>query len=105
MPAGICPRQLEVGLERGGKVVGGSALDEKQFGRTRWETSRARQDRDDGLSWLQFATSPGRCRAYDIVLTSFTLVPLNRRFHSLPRATDLADVTAGERRIFEALTR
>src|SRR5438270_2632940 len=53
MPAGICPRQLEVGLERGGKVVGGSALDEKQFGRPWWETSRAWQDPDDGLPYLQ----------------------------------------------------
>ena len=57
------------------------------------------------FDWLQYEKSLVPERAEDLVVTSVGVMQLNGRFLYLKRTTDLADFTAGERRIFEALTR
>jgi hypothetical protein len=55
--------------------------------------------------WLRHEESLVPERAEDLVLSSVGVVQLNGRFLYLKRTTDLADFTADERRILEALTR
>ena len=57
------------------------------------------------FDWLQHEKSLVPERAEDLVLTSVGVLQLNGRFLYLKRTTDLADFTADERRIVEALTR
>jgi len=57
------------------------------------------------FDWLQHETSLVPEGAEDLVVTSVGVLQLNGRFLYLKRTTDVADFTAAERRIFEALTR
>jgi hypothetical protein len=57
------------------------------------------------FDWLQHEKSLVPERAEDLALTSVGVLQLNGRFLYLKRTTDLADFTADERRILDALTR
>jgi hypothetical protein len=57
------------------------------------------------FDWLQNEKSLVPERAEDLVVTSVGVLQLNGRFLYLKRTTDLADITADERRILDALTR
>jgi hypothetical protein len=57
------------------------------------------------FDWLQHEKSLVPDRAEDLVLTSVGVLQLNGRFLYLKRTTDLAEITADERRILDALTR
>jgi hypothetical protein len=57
------------------------------------------------FDWLQHDKSLVPERAEDLVLTSVGVLQLNGRYLYLKRTTDLAEFTADERRILEALTR
>jgi hypothetical protein len=57
------------------------------------------------FDWLQHENSLVPERAEDLALTSVGVLQLNGRFLYLKRTMDLADFTADERRILEALTR
>ena len=57
------------------------------------------------FDWLQYEKSLVPERAEDLALTSVGVLQLNGRFLYLERTTDLADFTAAERRILDALSR
>ena len=57
------------------------------------------------FDWLQYEKSLVPERAEDLALTSVGVLQLNGRFLYLKRTTDLADFTAAERRILDALSR
>ena len=57
------------------------------------------------FDWLQQEKSLVPEGAEDLLVSSVVVFQLNGRFLYLKRTTDLADFTAGERRILEALTR
>jgi hypothetical protein len=57
------------------------------------------------FDWLQQDTSLVPESAEDLVVTAVLVLQLNGRFLYLKRATDLADITADESRILDALTR
>ncbi len=57
------------------------------------------------FDWLQQDTSLVPESAQDLVVTAVLLLQLNGRHLYLKRASDLADINAGEKRILDALTR
>jgi len=57
------------------------------------------------FDWLQQEKSRLPEGAEDLVITSLLVLQLNGRFLYLKRTTDLAEFSAGERRILGALTR
>src|SRR5207245_8644310 len=57
------------------------------------------------FDWLQHEKSLVPERAEDLVVTSVAVLQLNGRFLYLKRTADLADFTADEKRILDALTR
>jgi hypothetical protein len=57
------------------------------------------------FDWLQHDKSLVPEGVEDLVVTSVGVLQLNGRFLYLKRTPDLADFTAGERRILETLTR
>ena len=57
------------------------------------------------FDWLQQDTSLVPESAEDLVVSAVLVLQLNGRLLYLKRASDLADINAGERRILDALTR
>src|SRR5947208_9382103 len=57
------------------------------------------------FDWLRQDTSLVPEGAEDLVVTAVLVLQLNGRLLYLKRASDLADINAGERRILDALTR
>jgi len=57
------------------------------------------------FDWLQQDTSLVPESAEALVITAVLVLQLNGRLLYLKRASDLADINAGERRILDALTR
>ncbi len=57
------------------------------------------------FDWLRQDTSLVPESAQDLVVTAVLLLQLNGRHLYLKRASDLADINAGEKRILDALTR
>ena len=57
------------------------------------------------FDWLEHDKSLVPETAEDLVVTSVGVLQLNGRFLYLKRTTDLANCTAGERRILEAMAR
>lgn len=55
--------------------------------------------------WLRQVQSAVPITAEDLVTSSMLMLQLNGRFLYVKEAANLAEVTAGERRILEALTR
>jgi hypothetical protein len=69
------------------------------------EMIQTHDEKSGWFAWLQQEKSLVPERAEDLVLNSVGVLQLNERFLYLKRTTDLADCTAGERRILEAMAR
>ena len=69
------------------------------------EMIEAHAEQSGWFDWLQYEKSLVPERAEDLAMTSVGVLQLNGRFLYLKRTTDLADFTADERRILDALTR
>ncbi|TMF12579.1 MAG: hypothetical protein E6I37_07000 [Chloroflexi bacterium] len=69
------------------------------------EMAETHAEQSGWFDWLQHEKSLVPERADDLVVTSVGVLQLNGRFLYLKRTTDLADITADESRILDALTR
>jgi hypothetical protein len=69
------------------------------------EMVETRADQSGWFDWLQQEKSFVPETAEDLVVSSVRVLELNGRFLFLKGTTDLMDLSAGERRILEALTR
>ena len=69
------------------------------------EMIEAHAEQSGWFDWLQQDTSLVPESAEDLVVSAVLVLQLNGRLLYLKRASDLADINAGERRILDALTR
>jgi hypothetical protein len=65
----------------------------------------AQDEQSDSSDGLPQGKSPDQDGAEDLVISSLRVFELNKRFLYLKGTTDLAEFSAGERRILGALTR